>query len=338
MRKKNSPLVRYKILDKCFRNTGRRYFFEDLADEINKVMFEIDPDYQGISRRQLFDDIAFMESEEGWSVDLVRGRERRRVFYRYSDHNFSINNLPLNELEISEMEKAISLLSQFEEIPQFESLKEIIPKLSNGIPSTSKQKIISFESNPFLIGLENLQPIYQAIVNHKVLMVTYHPYTFDQAIELEFHPYHLKQYNNRWFVFGLNPAAEKSDWNLALDRILQIVELPHKKYIQNTATNWEEYFEDIIGVSKPEAIPLENVKLIFFGNTGKYVESKPLHGSQKSEWLNENTFEVSIEVIPNFELERLILSFGESVKIIQPESLIQKIKDRLSNAVNLYKE
>lgn len=335
MRKKNSPLVRYKILDKCFRNTGRQYFFEDLTEAINTVLFEMDPDYQGISRRQLFDDIAFMESEEGWGIELIRRRENRRVFYRYADPNFSINNLPLNELEINEMENAIALLSQFEDMPQFENLQEIIPKLRNGIPSNTHQKIISFESNPFLKGLEHLSPIYQAIANEKVLSVTYHPYTFEEAVQLEFHPYHLKQYNNRWFVFGLNPKTAKSDWNLALDRIIDFKEI-NKSYVRNTHINWIEYFEDIIGVSKPENQPIETVKLLFFGNTGKYVESKPLHGSQKSKWLDENTLEVNIEVIPNFELERLILSFGESVEITKPESLKHKIKSRLNSSFELY--
>jgi predicted DNA-binding transcriptional regulator YafY len=335
MRKKNSPLVRYKILDKCFRNTGRQYFFEDLTEAINSVLFEMDPDYQGISRRQLFDDIAFMESEEGWGIDLIRKRENRRVFYRYADPNFSINNLPLNELEINEMENAIALLSQFEDMPQFENLQEMIPKLRNGIPSNTHQKIISFDSNPFLIGLEHLSPIYQAISNEKVLLVTYHPYTFEEAIVLEFHPYHLKQYNNRWFVFGLNPEADKSDWNLALDRIIDFQEIG-KSYVKNIDINWNEYFEDIIGVSKPEGAFIETVKLLFFGTTGKYVESKPLHGSQKSKWLDENTLEVSIEVIPNFELERLILSYGDSVKVNKPELLTKKIESRLDGAKKLY--
>lgn len=333
MRKKNSPLVRYKILDKCFRNIGKKYFFEDLIHEINKVLCEIDPDYEGISRRQLFDDIAFMESEQGWAIELVRKRERRRVYYRYEDPDFSINNLPLNELEINEMENAIELLSQFEGMPQFESLQEIIPKLRNGIPSNKQQKIISFDSNEYLVGLEHLNPIYQAIVNQKVLRVTYHPFTYEEAIQLDFHPYHLKQFNNRWFVFGLNPGAKKADWNLALDRIIHFAETD-KSYLPNHELNWDEYFEDIIGVSRPDGVPLEKIRLLFFGTTGKYVESKPLHGSQRAQWLNPQTLEVKLQLIPNFEFERLILSFGENVRLVEPQFLVENLQSRI-NAMKL---
>lgn len=52
-----NPLIRYKVLDRCFRNPGRRYFLQDLIDECNKVLLEIDSDSKGISRRQIFDDL-----------------------------------------------------------------------------------------------------------------------------------------------------------------------------------------------------------------------------------------------------------------------------------------
>ncbi len=336
MRKKNSPLIRYKILDQCFRNTGRKYFFQDLTNAINNVLCEIDPGYEGISRRQLFDDIAFMESPEGWSVDLEKLRENRKVYYRYADTSFSINNMPLNEVEINELKSAVDILSQFKGMPQFESLYEIIPKLKTGLVSENPKPIMDFESNPYLKGIEFLGDFYNAIFYKKVLKVNYHPFDYIEPIELEFHPYYLKQYNNRWFVFGYNPFTDKYTWNLALDRIIRFEETK-KSYQENTSIDWTEYFEDIIGVSKPEGVNTENVKLLFFGITGKYVESKPVHGSQKSKWLDKDTLEVNLEVIPNFELERLILSFGEGVKVTKPENLIAKIKSRFEIVKGIYK-
>ena len=98
-----NALIRYKVLDKCFRNPGRRYFIEDLIAECDSILLYIDPDSNGISRRQIFEDIAFMESQEGWSIDLMRHKEGKRVFYRYADISFSINNMPLNEVEINQL-------------------------------------------------------------------------------------------------------------------------------------------------------------------------------------------------------------------------------------------
>ena len=56
------------------------------------------------------------------------------------------------------------------------------------------------------------------------------------------------------------------------------------------------------------------------------MENKSIHETQKHKWLDENTFEVRIKVYLNYELERLILSYGDSVKVISPIKLQDIIK------------
>lgn len=50
----------------------------------------------------------------------------------------------------------------------------------------------------------------------------------------------------------------------------------------------------------------------------KSIETKPIHAYQKNKWLDANTLEVRLELIPNYEFERLVLSYAESVKVISP--------------------
>jgi hypothetical protein len=45
-----NALIRYKILDNCFRNIGKKYFIDDLIEECDKMLLEIDPASNGISR------------------------------------------------------------------------------------------------------------------------------------------------------------------------------------------------------------------------------------------------------------------------------------------------
>jgi predicted DNA-binding transcriptional regulator YafY len=319
-----NALIRYKVLDACFRNTGRKFFFQDLMDEMEKVLNEIDPDSSGISRRQLFDDIAFMESSEGWSVDLIRHRDGKKVFYRYADPDFSINNMPLSEIEIQQLKTALEILTQFKGMPQFDWVHEMLPKLQQGLtnPENNASAIIEFDSNQYLRGIEYLGPIYNAIFYNRVLSVGYQPFGTSQPFEILIHPYYLKQYNNRWFLFGYNPDKSKYDWNLALDRISSI--------------DWQEYFEDMIGVTKSSDASVEKVLLHFKGSTGFYIETKPLHGSQKSKWLDEDTLEVSMQVVINYEIERLILSYSDTVTVLEPTSLAELIRKRLENSLGTY--
>lgn len=322
--------MRYQILDKCFRNSGRRYFIQDLIDECNKVLQEVDSESKGISRRQIFDDIAFMESAEGWSIDLLREKQGRRVYYRYADVSFSINNMPLDETEISRLLASLQTISQFKGMPQFEWVYGLLPKLSKGSLSTYPDTIMEFDSNQDLTGIEYIGIIYNATLYKKVLQIDYLQ-SFETKMQLTIHPYYLKQYNNRWFLFGYNPNHDKYDWNLPLDRILNISET-NDSYNSNTQIDWNEYFDDIIGVTKPEGSKPEKIILHFYGKTGHYISSKPIHGYQKHRWIDSGTLEVNLNLIVNYELERFILSYADSVKVIQPLSLAEKIKERITNA------
>lgn len=328
-----NALIRYKVLDTCFRNPGKRYFLDNLIEECEKVLLEIDSESKGISRRQIFDDIAFMESSEGWSIELDRHKDGKKVFYRYRDLSFSINNMPLNEVEINQIKDAVHILSQFKGMPHFDWISEMIPKLRQGITAFDpEKKLMEFESNEFLKGKDHLGTLYNALRYKTPLKISYHPYQDENPHDLTFHPYFLKQFNGRWFLFGYNPVSGKSDWNLAIDRILEIEELSIE-YVENSEINWNEYFEEMIGVTKPEGEEIQTIILHFFGKTGKYIKTKPLHGSQKSKWIDKDTLEVKIEVIPNYELERVILSYAESVKIISPKNFRNRVKNRLELAI-----
>lgn len=310
---------------------------EDLIAACETVLLEMYPKSNGISRRQIFEDIAFMESEEGWRIDLEKHRDGKKVYYRYADMSFSINHMPLNEVEVNQLKSAMGILSQFKGMPQFEWVNELIPKLQQGIASgAASPTIIEFDSNQYLKGIEYLGALHNAIFYKKPLSVSYRPFKNETPFEMVIHPYFLKQYNNRWFLFGYNPEKEKYDWNLAIDRIVAIKEIKGV-YQENDKIDWQEYFEDIIGVTKPIDAKPEKVVLHFTGNTINYIETKPLHGSQKSKRPDDETLEVSLQLIINYELERLILSYADTVSVVQPLSLAETIKNRLEKALKQYK-
>jgi predicted DNA-binding transcriptional regulator YafY len=329
-----NALIRYQTLDKCFRNTGRMYFWEDLLDECNKALEEHDPTNRGIQRRQLFDDINFMESEAGWSIPLKKIRFNKKIYYRYEDTKFSINNQPINESEAAQMKSALQILSRFAGTPQFEWVNEMIPMLESKFGLIERKKeIISFESNIDLKGLEFLTPLFNAIVNERVLLITYKDFKSSVSYEITFHPYYLKQYNNRWFVFGLNSYNQVANWNLALDRIESLSETTLK--YNPSETDWGDYFFDLVGVTRPVEAEMEEIVLKFSPEVAPYVVTKPIHPSQKHK--NDPTgLEVKIKVIPNFELEKLVLSFGEQVEVISPQDFKERIAKRLKSAAHLY--
>lgn len=330
-------IIRYQTLDKCFGNPGRRYFIEDLVEACNNSIYEFTGTDIGIQKRQLFEDIKFMESSQGWNIPLERLRDGRRVYYRYSERSFSINSQPLNETEENQLKEALLTLSRFKGMPQFEWIDEITARLDSGLDlSKNNVKIIEFDQNNYLKGLEFITPIYNAILYKKTIAINYLSFKIEEEQTFIFHPYFLKQYNNRWFVFGKN-GVSGCIINLALDRITEIQE-NQTKYIPNTEINFDEYFEDIVGVSMVNDAVTEKVVLKVSKALYPYILSKPLHGSQKVKEKQPSHTLISLDLIPNYELESLILSHGEGMEIIEPKSLRNRIRKRVDLIRDNYKK
>jgi predicted DNA-binding transcriptional regulator YafY len=339
MSRTKNAMLRYQVLDRCFRNTGRGYTLDDLLEACNEALYNYSGKEDGIHRRQLQKDIQFMESEQGWSIPLERirfGEKNQKMYLRYEDPKFSINNQPLNRTEAEQLKSALFVLSRFTGTPQFEWVNEIIPVIENKLGLVGKgEKVIAFDSNMDAEGLQHIQPIFNAITNRTVLKIRYQDFKTGEPYEFLYHPYYLKQYNNRWFAFGLNSNNSNPTWNLALDRI-KFIEQTSSDYI-GTTTDWEDYFYDIVGVTKPQDKALEKVVLQFNSEQAPYVQTKPLHPSQKSK-MHENYLEVQLQIIVNFELERILLSYGDGVKVILPENLKKQIKELHYRAYSGYLE
>ena len=127
---------------------------------------------------------------------------------------------------------------------------------------------------------------------------------------------------------------KKQIMTLALDRIHQIEKLT-TTYIINDTIDLSSYYEHIIGVTDSNVRP-QNVELSVDRSSAPYVITKPLHHSQKVISKGQEGIVIQIKVKMNFELEREILGFGESMKVIKPKWLVNKIADRLQKSTKLY--
>lgn len=329
-------VIRYHALDKCFRNPGKKYFMSDLVDVCSKALYEFSGKQEGITSRQIFEDLKFMESEQGYSVPLGRFPDGRRVYYRYTDISFSLRNQPLNAAEQDQLREAIMTLARFKGMPQFEWVDEMTARLESELGlTTSAQKIIEFEQNAFLKGLEHFTPVYNAILYKKAVQVQYRSFTQDESAAFLFHPWFLKQYNNRWFVFGKKSNTEFIA-NLALDRIIEVSETD-QPYIPNLKVDFQAYFEDIIGVTLMDGVPIETVELQVDNTLHSYIQTKPMHGSQRVIKRNERDTVIAINIIPNYELESVLLSHGERIEVLKPEWLRERIARKISALFDRYR-
>lgn len=324
--------IRYNTLDKCFRNTGRKYSIDDLVEACNIAICEFTGKEEGIKKRQLYDDIRYMESEQGWAIELEKTKDGRKVFYRYEDPNFSISNKPINETEANQLKEALLTLERFKGLPQFEWIEELGTRLDAEFKlNKNSDKVISFEENEYLTGKQFISELYNAIIYEKVVTIDYKTFKNENIIQYQLSPYHLKQFNKRWFLFGKSQNFYTLT-NLALDRIVAIKE--SDKEFQENSINFEEYFEDVIGVTIPDA-EIQTIKIKIEESIIPYIKTKPLHPSQVNTFQNNENY-VILKVIPNYELESLLLSYGESIQVLEPDSFVEKMRSRIEKMKNNY--
>lgn len=326
-------MIRYQALDKCFRNKYRRFYMEDLIEACNTAIYELtgtDPDIQ---RRQIFNDINYMESPEGWEAPIERYKDGRKVYYSYYK-DFSINERPLSDKEMDMLTQAVVVLSRFKGMPQFEWMESLLANLQDKFYLRGNSDyIIGFEQNVDYVAANYLTDLFMAIVNKQVLHIKYR--TFEGVdINWVLHPYYIKEYNNRWFLFGLNNDIEGQITNVALDRIVSFETVQDVLYIENKEIDFDEYFDDVVGVTIPAANSVEHIIFQFTPKRFPYIKSKPLHGSMKI--IDEEKCIVEISVIPNKELISMIMSFGNDVEILSPKWFREAIKEKIDDLAKKY--
>lgn len=324
--------IRYNTLDNCFRNTGKRFSLDDLVKACNDAIYDFTGKEDGIKKRQLYDDIRFMESEQGWSIELEKTKDGRKVYYCYQDSNFSISNKPLNETEALQLKEALLTLNRFKGMPQYDWIEELGTRLDAEFKlNKNSDKVLSFEENEYLAGKQFISDLYKAIIYKKVLGIEYKTFKDENVTQYQISPYHLKQFNKRWFLFGKSPNFS-SLTNLALDRIVTLKEMDF--VFEENTIDFNEYFEDVVGVTIPDAI-IETIKINIDKSLVPYIKTKPLHPSQSYKY-EDDIHRITLKVIPNYELESLLLSYGEKIQVLEPASFVEKMKNRIEMMKNKY--
>lgn len=322
MSSNKNALIRYKTLDKCLKNKYRKYTLEDLIDECSEALFEFEGKESFVSRRTVQLDLQNMRSEKFGYEAPIEVFERK--YYRYSDPDYSIHNISVNDNDLKAMNNAVQILKQFKDFSMFKEMNGVIQKLEDSIHAKSQKSIIHLDKNEQLKGLEHIDVLYEAVLNKKVLKILYKSFKARESDYYVVHPQLLKEFNNRWFLICLHKG---SIYNLALDRMERIEISENTQYIDKDLDG-DEYFKDIVGVTVSEKMMPRNVVFFVDASNAPYVVTKPLHKSQEIiNETNEGTvFKICVQI--NYELERLLLGFGESLIVHKPRKLRLRMEEK----------
>lgn len=332
-----NALIRYKTIDNCLRNRYRRWTLDDLVDACSDALYDMEGIRKGVSVRTVQGDIQIMRSDKlGYNAPIEVYDHK---YYRYADDDYSITDMPMSQNDFEVMQESVDMLRQLEDFEQFSEMADVISRLQDKLSITrnNRKPIIHFDSVPSLKGLRLLNPLYNYIAHKQTLRVMYQSFSARQPTEFILFPYLLKEFRNRWFLFG-SRSKDMVLYNLALDRIISVEPIYDIPYCENPDFDSEHFFDDVIGVSKDVKSTPRRIKFWASAEQSKYIKTKPIHQSQKLIKVNpeDGSCVFRIDVVINFEMYSVFMSYGPGVKILYPRKAMCYMRDKLKEAAGLY--
>lgn len=326
---------RLEAIDDCLRKFDKPLNIKQIAERVNREL------NLNISTRQYQYDIETISDE--YDVDIREDKINGKKTYVYVDEGFSIKGeTGYDQVELLNLRKIKNALAQFSGLNLDANLNEVTDEIDKILGyDKNDNAVISFEktvleSHGKVKPNDLLKDVFKATVRRQPLDIRYEVPGRGERDWVVF-PQFLKQYNQRWYLMALIHRKEDDKLqNIALDRILSMEPNQHIPYKQSDI-DFANYFEDVVGVTRPDGAEPVEVKLRVEKGEYPYLESKPIHPSQDELFEeDENFVYLSLYVYDNYELRSKLLSYGSKVTVMEPVSLRDKLRAELQKAVGNY--
>ena len=326
--------IRYHVIDKMLRNKYKPYpSVEDIMDKCSDVLLK------PISKSSIEKDVRAMKNDEalGYFAPIEYSRTYRGYYYSNSD--YSIDTVPLNDDEIEAVQFATNILTQFKNVAIFKDYENAIEKVLDKVNLTAgtgetESEFIQFENVPTVSGNEYLAPILNAIRKKNLVSFHYQSFKSTVASDRVVEPYLLKEHKNRWYLIGKEENATRYKV-FGLERMGD-VKVTMGSFRRDRAFKAIEFFKNSLGITANPEIKPEWVKFECNNVLLQYLESQPIHSSQKIE-LTEGGGIVSLHIIITFELVQMLVGWANEVKVLSPVSLVDQLVEKHKEALKKYK-
>lgn len=183
-------------------------------------------------------------------------------------------------------------------------------------------------------GLNHFYNLFFAIRNYRIAKFDYYNYQTRKITPRRVHPLALKESKDRWYLIAMD-GKDKKLKSFGLDRISNLL-VTESMYTNEYNINFREYFKNVFGVIKIENQSPKKIVIECSRQQGEYILGFPLHHSQKV--INELGKSIVFEffLYPTYDFLQEILSYGKEVKVLEPQSLVNEIKNQLVESMKNY--
>ncbi len=184
-------------------------------------------------------------------------------------------------------------------------------------------------------GGEKLQQVIKAMKENRCLMITYQRYGSPSGYSFTMEPYCIKLFRQRWYMLG----KLSNGWlaTYSLDRI-ESMKMLETKYKVADDFDAVEYFREAYGIVVDDNMPLQHIVLRAHGFERYYLRDLPLHHSQREIYVTEEYTDFELTLRPTSDFKSKLLSRGQWIEVLEPQSLADEIVEWHQNAIQRYKK
>lgn len=184
------------------------------------------------------------------------------------------------------------------------------------------------------LGAEHMNGLLHAIRNRVEVSFSYKKFDDGSVSSRTVKPVAIKESRNRWYLLAKD-SKDKVVKNFSLDRISDL-EISSRNFKAIKDFDPPEEFKYTFGIINGTGEKPQRIVLSFTPQEGRYINSLPLHQSQKELLENETERRFEYHLAPTHDFKMEILSHGDKVKVLEPESLRKDIIQMLQRSLEGY--
>lgn len=297
---KNIFFARWAFIVEMFRNGASLTFDQVLQKLENKSTF--DEDFV-ISKRTFQRDLKEIESLFG--IEIVCNRSTNQYYIKDSFGEDSKTRL-LEAIEITSL-----------------------------IKSSNETEGIVFLEKRKANGTEYFSDILNAIKQRLVIEISYLNFLNQggKSSVRKVFPIAIKESKNRWYLLAKD-AKDDIVKSFSLDRISKLNVLKQEIF-EAFEFDVEQEYRNVFGVLKSNG-SVQRIKIACTESQFRYLETLPLHPSQQFIQKENESFILTLDLIPTYDFVMELMAMGKEVKVLEPSGLVDEITSKIKESLAQY--
>lgn len=302
----------------------------------------VDYDYKDIVRKDK-EMISKLLKINGYKLN--EKKVGRTVYFSVEENGFDLVKYIHSEKVAQPYMAILDMLSKSKGLLPEQFLNSLSDKYRCLSENVNTTKSISFDADyDYMAEIDVFPDLYNSL-NKNTIWVSFHPVNKpEESRQGIFSPEYIKQYRSNWYAFGMfaEDGQEITFLKIPLSNIDDYNDTDPKEYpfVKSHIEDYDEYFDDIIGVENPENNEVETIKFRISNRMFQRLKNNPLHASQTSckELDIKGYHGMKMNVKYNMELMRIIMNYGSDMEILEPAHIRKRVIKELQKTLKLYKQ